>query len=208
LDEIGDLSPKAQAKLLRVLETKQFSRLGGNQVITSNFRLISASNKDLKAMVEEGSFREDLYHRIAGVVIEVPPLRERKEDIPLLVEFFLKKYHCRKHFTEDSLRLLKSHRWKGNVRELKNFVERLCILHDGEEVSKADVERFLGITYREDLRELFEEKDLRTAKQKFEKLFIQKKLREYNGDVKKVAEVIGIDLSNLYRKLKLYGIEV
>jgi two-component system NtrC family response regulator len=94
------------------------------------------------------------------------------------------------------------------VRELKNFVERLCILHDGEEVSKADVERFLGITYQEDLRELFEEKDLRTAKQKFEKLFIQKKLREYNGDVKKVAEVIGIDLSNLYRKLKLYGIEV
>lgn len=146
LDEIGDLSPKAQAKLLRVLETKQFSRLGGNQVITSNFRLISASNKDLKAMVEEGSFREDLYHRIAGVVIEVPPLRERKEDIHLLVEFFLKKYHCKKHFTEDSLRLLKSHRWKGNVRELKNFVERLCILHDGEEVSKADVERFLGIT--------------------------------------------------------------
>jgi two-component system NtrC family response regulator len=120
----------------------------------------------------------------------------------------LKKYHCKKHFTEDSLRLLKSHRWKGNVRELKNFVERLCILHEGEEVSKADVERFLGITYQEDLGELFEEKDLRTAKQKFEKLFIQKKLREYNGDVKKVAEVIGIDLSNLYRKLKLYGIEV
>ncbi len=208
LDEIGDLSPRAQAKLLRVLETKQFSRLGGNQIITSNFRLVSASNKDLKTMVEKGSFREDLYHRIASVVIEVPPLRERKEDIPLLVEHFLKKYACKKHFTEEGLKFLKAHQWKGNVRELKNFIERLCILHEGEEVSKADVERFLGITYQEDIGELFQEKDLRVAKQKFEKLFIQKKLREYSGNVKKVAQVIGIDLSNLYRKIKLYGIEI
>jgi len=208
LDEISDLSPKAQAKLLRVLETKQFSRLGGNQVITSNFRLISASNKDLRKMVEEGKFREDLYHRIATVVIEVPPLRERTEDIPLLIQHFLKKFSCRKIFTQESLTLLKRYQWKGNVRELKNFVERLCILHDGEEVSKADVERFLGGTYEEDLSLLFAERDLRTARQMFEKLFIQRKLREYNNDLKKVAEVIGLDLSNLYRKIKLYGIEV
>jgi len=208
LDEIGDLSPKSQAKLLRVLETKQFSRLGGNQVITSNFRLISASNKNLSEMVEKGLFREDLYHRISTIVIQVPPLRERLEDIPILVEHFLKKYACRKVFTEEALKVIKSQRWRGNVRELKNFVEKLCILHEGEEVSKADVEKFLGVGYEEDLSFLFSEQDLRTAKQAFEKLFIQKKLREYNNDVKKVAQVIGIDLSNLYRKIKLYRIEV
>jgi Response regulator containing CheY-like receiver, AAA-type ATPase, and DNA-binding domains len=208
LDEIGDLSPKAQAKLLRVLETKQFSRLGGNQIITSNFRLISASNKDIRNMVEKGTFREDLYHRIATIVIHVPPLRERTEDIPILIEHFLKRYACRKTFTEGALNMLKSYRWKGNVRELKNFVEKLCILHEGEQVSKTDVEKFLGVPYEEDISFLFAEKDLRTAKQAFEKLFIQRKLKEYNNDVKKVAQVIGIDLSNLYRKIKLYGIEV
>ena len=208
LDEIGDLSPKAQAKLLRVLETKQFSRLGGNQIITSNFRLISASNKDIRNMVEKGTFREDLYHRIATIVIHVPPLRERTEDIPILIEHFLKRYACRKTFTEGALNMLKSYRWKGNVRELKNFVEKLCILHEGEQVSKTDVEKFLGVHYEEDISFLFAEKDLRTAKQAFEKLFIQRKLKEYNNDVKKVAQVIGIDLSNLYRKIKLYGIEV
>ncbi|WP_448587581.1 sigma-54-dependent transcriptional regulator [Thermocrinis sp.] len=208
LDEIGDLSPKSQAKLLRVLETKQFSRLGGNQIITSNFRLISASNRDLRNMVEEGTFREDLFHRIATLIIEVPPLRERQEDIPLLLEHFLRKFSCWKVFTQEAVEFIKSQKWKGNIRELKNFVERLCILHDGEEVSKSDVEKFLGGNQGENLSFLFEEKDLRTAKQMFEKLFIERKLKEYEGDVKRVAQEIGIDLSNLYRKIKNYGIEV
>ncbi len=214
LDEVSELSPKAQAKLLRVLETKEFTRLGGTQTIRSDFRLICASNKDLKEEVERGRFREDLYHRISTFLISLPPLRERGDDILLLAEHFLDHYLKKygkpsKYLSEDAKRLLLTYQWKGNVRELKNLMERLALLHEGIQITERDLRYLLGFDHQpEDINSLLLEKDLRRARQKFEKLFIERKLREYNYDLKRTAETIGIDLSNLYRKIRQYGIEV
>lgn len=214
LDEVSELSQRAQAKLLRVLETKEFTRLGGIQTIKSDFRLICASNRDLKEEVERGRFREDLYHRVSTFVIALPPLRERGDDILLLAEhflsFYLKKHHKgEKYMSEEAKRLLLTHQWRGNVRELKNLMERLAILHEGLQITEKDLRYLLGFDHQpEDLSSLLSEQDLRKARQNFEKLFIEKKLREQGYDLKKTAEVMGIDLSNLYRKIRHYGIEV
>ncbi len=214
LDEVSELSPRAQAKLLRVLETKEFTRLGGTQVIRSDFRLICATNKDLQEEVKKGSFREDLYHRISTFVISLPPLRERGEDIVLLAEYFLSKFLAEyrkppKYLSEEAKRLLETYQWKGNVRELKNLMERLVILHEGTQITEKDLRSLLGFDHEpEDIRSLLMEKDLRRARQAFEKLFIERKLRENNYDLKKTAEAIGIDLSNLYRKIRYYEIEI
>ncbi len=213
LDEISELSPRAQAKLLRVLETKEFTRLGGTQVIKSDFRLICASNKDLLQEVKEGKFREDLYHRISTFIINLPPLREREGDILILAEHFLslylKKYgKPEKYLEEGAKKLLLAYQWKGNVRELKNLMERLAILHEGSYISERDLRNLLGFTYDvENLNSLLSEKDLKKAKQEFERIFIERKLREYGYDLRKTAEAIGIDLSNLYRKIRQYNIE-
>jgi len=214
LDEISELSPKAQAKLLRVLETKEFTRLGGTQTIRSDFRLICASNKDLKEEVKKGKFREDLYHRISTFLISLPPLRERGNDILLLTEYFL-GYYLRKYgkpnkyLSEDAKRLLLTYQWKGNVRELKNLMERLAILHEGSQITEKDLRYLFGFEHHpEDINSLLLEKDLRKARQEFERIFIERKLREYDYDLKRTAEAIGIDLSNLYRKIRQYGIEV
>ncbi|MFN3871203.1 MAG: sigma-54-dependent transcriptional regulator [Aquificaceae bacterium] len=214
LDEISELSQRAQAKLLRVLETKELTRLGGTQVVKSDFRLICASNKDLLQEVREGRFREDLYHRISTFLINLPPLRERGEDILLLAEHFLGLYLRKygkgeKYISEGAKRLLLSYPWKGNVRELKNLMERLAILHEGTQITEKDLRHLIGFQHTgEDLNSLLLETDLRKAKQEFERIFIERKLREYGYDLKKTAEAIGIDLSNLYRKIKQYEIEV
>ncbi|MFN3976852.1 MAG: sigma-54-dependent transcriptional regulator [Aquificaceae bacterium] len=214
LDEISELSPRAQAKLLRVLETKELTRLGGTQVIKSDFRLICASNKDLLQEVKEGRFREDLYHRISTFLINIPPLRERGEDILLLAEHFLslylKKYGTgEKYLSQEAKRLLLSYPWKGNVRELKNLMERLALLHEGAQITEKDLRHLTGFQHTaEDINRLLFEKDLKRAKQEFERIFIERKLREYNYDLKRTAEAIGIDLSNLYRKIRQYEIEV
>ncbi|SNZ13999.1 sigma-54-dependent transcriptional regulator [Hydrogenobacter hydrogenophilus] len=213
LDEIGDMSLKAQAKLLRVLETKKFTRLGGTQTVYSEFRLICASNKDLRKEIKKGNFREDLYYRISAFIISLPPLRERGEDIILLAEHFLDKFSKeykkpKKHLTEEAKALLMAYPWKGNVRELKNFIERLVILHTGEEIKAQDIKNLLGFLPAENYDALFEQKDLKTAKQEFEKLFLKRKLKEYNYDLKKVSQVINLDLSNLYRKIKQYNIQI
>lgn len=214
LDEVSELSPKAQAKLLRVLETKEFTRLGGTQKINSDFRLICASNKDLLQEVKEGRFREDLYHRISTFIIVLPPLRERGEDIVLLAEYFLSLYlkkHGKpeKYLDEEAKRLLLGYQWKGNVRELRNLMERLAILHEGSHITEKDLRYLLGFQHEvEDINSLLFEKDLKKAKQEFERIFIERKLREYQYDLKKTAEAIGIDLSNLYRKIRQYNIEV
>ena len=213
LDEVSELSAKAQAKLLRVLETKEFTRLGGTQTIRSDFRVICASNKDLKEEIERGRFREDLYHRISTFVIKLPPLRERGEDITLLAEYFLDQYIRKygkspKYLSQEAKRLLLTYQWKGNVRELKNLMERLVILHEGVYITDKDIRILLGFDHEpEDLSSLLSQKDLKTAKQSFEKLFIERKLRENGYDLKRTAEAIGIDLSNLYRKIRQYGIE-
>ncbi|MCS6875752.1 MAG: sigma-54 dependent transcriptional regulator [Aquificaceae bacterium] len=214
LDEVSELSPRAQAKLLRVLETREFTRLGGIQSIRSDFRLVCASNKELEQEVQNGKFREDLYHRISTFVIRLPPLRERGEDILLLAEHFLslylRKHHKpQKYMSEEAKKLLLTYQWKGNVRELKNLMERLAILHEGTHITERDLRYLLGFNHEpEEFLSLMSEKDLRKAKHNFERVFIERRLRENNYDLKKTAEVIGIDLSNLYRKIKQYGIEV
>ncbi|ADO45874.1 putative two component, sigma54 specific, transcriptional regulator, Fis family [Hydrogenobacter thermophilus TK-6] len=212
LDEIGDMSLKAQAKLLRVLETKSFTRLGGTQVVHSEFRLVSASNKELSEEIKKGSFREDLYYRISAFVLYLPPLRERGEDIILLAQHFLDRFSVeykkpKKCLTDDAKALLMAHQWRGNVRELKNLMERLVILHAGEEIKAEDIRVLLGINPLESYERLFQ-KDLKSAKREFEKVFIERKLREYGYDLRKVSKAINLDLSNLYRKIRQYGIEM
>lgn len=212
LDEIGDMSPVAQAKLLRVLETKRFTRLGGNQVIESDFRVISASNKDLMDEIRKGKFREDLYYRISAFIIRLPLLRERGEDVLLLAEYFLNKFAREygkpaKYLTEDARSLLMSYQWRGNVRELKNLMERIVILSTGEKISADDI-RSLDTSIKNNYDRLLTERDLKRAKQEFERLFIEEKLKEYGYDLRKVSEAINIDISNLYRKAKQYGIDI
>lgn len=146
LDEVGDMSLSAQAKVLRALQESKISRVGSDKDIKVDVRVIAATNKDLKKEIEEKKFREDLYHRLAVILIKVPPLNERREDIPLLVDFFAEKIASdqgvnKKTFTDDALALLKDYNWTGNIRELRNVVERLIIL-GGQEVTEEDVRLF------------------------------------------------------------------
>ncbi|MGC8650660.1 MAG: sigma-54-dependent transcriptional regulator [Hydrogenobaculum sp.] len=204
LDEIGDMSLKAQAKLLRAIETKSFQRLGGLQRIDVDVRFICASNKDLKKLIEQGLFREDLYYRLAVITLEVPPLRERGYDIIILAEYFLDKF-CQenkvkpKKLTEEAKEVLLEYNWPGNVRELKNLMERLSITVE-EDVIDAES---LGIKAEDK-----EPKDFKSAKQEFEKQFILKKLAQYNYNIKQTAQAIGMDFTNLYRKIKAYNIKI
>ncbi len=212
LDEIGDMDLRAQAKLLRIIETGSFTRLGGTQRIDVDVRIVSASNKNIMEEIHNEKFREDLYYRISVFTIELPPLRDRGEDVVLLAEYFLKKF-CReykrgcKELSDDAKEALMKHRWKGNVRELKNLMERVVILCDGD-VIKAE---HLGIdTGRssKDYSYIFKFQSLKEARREFEKVFIEEKLKEFNYDIKEVAGRIGTDLSNLYRKVKAYGIKI
>lgn len=146
LDEIGDMSLSAQAKVLRALQESKISRVGSGKDIKVDVRVVAATNKDLKKEIEEKRFREDLYHRLAVILIEVPPLNERREDIPLLIDYFsekISKEHGsgKKEFTEDALKILKEYDWRGNIRELRNVVERLIIL-GGEKITDDDVKLF------------------------------------------------------------------
>ncbi|MAC94389.1 MAG: response regulator [Flavobacteriales bacterium] len=147
LDEIGDMSASAQAKVLRALQENKISRVGGEKDIKVDVRVLAATNKDLKAEIEKGNFREDLYHRLSVILIHVPSLNERKEDIPLLTEYFVDKISqeqglAKKKFNEAALKSMQNNNWSGNIRELRNVIERLLIL-GSEEISKEDVERFV-----------------------------------------------------------------
>jgi len=212
LDEIGDMDIKAQAKLLRVIETGSFTRLGGTQKIEVEVRIVSASNKDIAAEMHQGKFREDLYYRISVFTIELPPLRERGEDIILLAEYFLKRFadeykkEC-KVLSDDAKEALMRHKWKGNVRELRNLMERVVILCDGDVIKP----EHLGMSFsrpRRDYSYIFRLENLKEARREFEKVFIEEKLKEFNYDMKEVAVKIGTDISNLYRKVKTYGIRI
>jgi len=219
LDEIGDMSLKTQAKILRILQEQCFERIGGNKTIQVDVRVIAATNKDLLKEIEEGNFREDLYYRLKVFPLEVPPLRERQEDIPVLLEEFviqLSQEHNFKplKFTREAIEVLKQYPWPGNVRELKNFVERLFILYPGQEVNvaklpsefKAQSAKFKAQSLEPD----FEPKSLPTnfkqARACFEAWFLENKLKEYGGNVSKLAQAIGLERSYLYRKLKAYNI--
>ncbi|MGA1874875.1 MAG: sigma-54-dependent transcriptional regulator [bacterium] len=203
LDEVGDMSQKTQAKLLRVLEEGSLHRVGGIEGIKVDVRLIAASNKNLKAEIERGNFREDLYYRLNVIPIEVPGLKERKEDIPLLVEHFLEEFCAEngkklKRITPEALDLLHGYDWPGNVRELKNLIERLVIMVQGGAITVMD----LPISFHEN-----NQPSLREAKQEFEKYFITRTLRASRGNISKSAKMLKIERSLLYQKLRLYSIK-
>ncbi|MEM1054128.1 MAG: sigma-54 dependent transcriptional regulator [Bacteroidota bacterium] len=215
LDEIGDMSLDAQAKVLRALQESRITRVGGDRSITVNVRVLAATNRNLREAAENREFREDLFHRLAVIEIDVPPLRERRSDIPAIAQYVLGDVSRRngmegKSFAPEALERMKHLDWRGNVRELRNVVERLLILSDGDAISGSDVERYVmpgggagegisGLVDRFD--SLFEFRD--TA----EKVFIERKLDENNWNVSQTAELIGIQRSHLYNKLKDLGIE-
>jgi len=209
LDEIGDMSPSGQAALLRVLEEKQFHRIGGNRMLDVECRIISASNKNLDEEIEKGAFRKDLLHRLKVLPITVPPLRRRSEDIPLLVETFLKEnaqdQAPPKTISGPALEILCHHPWPGNVRELKNLVERLAIMVKRSKINVTD----LPAPYHPDpprppleTIDLFEMDDLKDARRQFEKRFIQCKLDHYDQNITHTAKAIGVDRSYLHRLIK------
>jgi two-component system nitrogen regulation response regulator NtrX len=219
LDEIGDMSFKTQAKILRILQERKFERVGGNRTIEVDVRIIAATNKVLEEEIRAGAFREDLYYRLNVVPFTVPPLRERRDDIPLLVGHFLELFCMReglerKTVTPEAMEILKGGAWPGNVRELKNVVERLVIMTPGSTITAAHIPESIasGAATREGgagrLEMAMDRDTLREAREEFEKEFILRKLEEYNWNISKTAEAIELERSNLHRKIKTYGIDV
>lgn len=215
LDEVTDMSPSSQAKLLRVLEEKEFSRLGSNSKIKVDIRVISATNKNLQEEIEKGRFRQDLAFRLAVIPITVPPLRERGEDILILADYYLKKFAKENKveppiISEDVKRVFMKYKWPGNVRELKNLMERLVILHSEDIIKLSDLPAYMyqdtAITKEEVLPITI--KPLKEIREEAEKLVIKKALDTFGNNLKEVAKVLDIDLSSLYRKLKQYQLEV
>jgi two-component system, NtrC family, nitrogen regulation response regulator NtrX len=214
LDEVGDMSLATQAKVLRILQERRFERVGGTETIEVDVRVVAATNKDLKKEIKDGRFREDLYHRLNVIPFHIPPLRERGDDIPALIQHF-SEYFSResgakiKAFSKDSMMLLQSYGWPGNVRELKNFVERIYILTPSDDVAVHDL-KFAGLNQSDQLSDNANGgfSNFKTARAQFEKEYILKKLSENNGNISKTAEVIGLERSHLHRKIKSYGIDV
>jgi len=207
LDEIGDMSLATQAKLLRVIETQEFQRVGGSKKIKVDVRIIAATNKDLEDEIKKATFREDLFFRLNVIPILVSPLRERKDDIPLLVEHFLNIFAQQygqkiKKMSKATLEALVNYDWPGNVRELKNIIERFVIMNPSDVIDIKEIPSFRGI--KTDYSSF---KTLREAREQFEKDFILKRLQENNWNVSKTAEELEIERSNLHRKMKSLGIE-
>ncbi len=210
LDEVGDMSLPTQAKVLRAIETQEFQHVGGARNIKVDVRLIAATNKDLAREVKSGNFREDLYYRLNVIPIVVPPLRSRKEDIPALVNHFLKALAAEygrspKRITPEAVKRLSSYPWPGNVRELKNTVERLVIMNTAENIEERDL---LFLSNEPRMEDYFGYGALKEAKDAFERDFLAKKLAENHWNVSKTAEMLGVERSNLHRKIKSYGIEI
>jgi two-component system nitrogen regulation response regulator NtrX len=210
LDEVGDMSLSAQAKLLRVLQEGVVTRIGGAKSIQVDVRVLAATNKDLDDEIAEGRFREDLLYRLNVVPIDVPPLRERKEDIPALVGHFAEQLSASagvpgRKFSDDAVRRLQHRSWPGNIRELRNAVERLLILASGKTVSGADIDHLLpgnaGSGTDGGGPHTFE-----TFKQEAEKKFLEQQLKEHDWNVSETARVLKMPRSNLYKKIERYGL--
>ena len=213
LDEIGDMSLSAQAKVLRVLEDGVVTRIGGAKQVSVDVRVIAATNKNLEGEIAEGRFREDLFYRLNVVPIPVPPLRERREDIPLLVEHFVSHLSRQegmapRRFTPDAVRRLVAFDWPGNVRELRNTVERILILAGGTEIGTADVDRLLGARGGDGatLGSLLEYRTFEEFKDAAERAFLLAKLREHDWNVSETARLLDMPRSNLYKKIERYGL--
>jgi two-component system nitrogen regulation response regulator NtrX len=213
LDEVADMSLKAQAKVLRILQEKKFERVGGAKVIATDVRVIAATNKNLEKEMEEGRFRQDLYYRLNVIPLQIPPLRERNEDIPLLVDRFLTEFatkegDVKKTIADGALAILRDHNWPGNVRELKNIVERLVIMASSNVISTSDIPPLSRENH--DIHQQgswYVLDSFKAAKMDFEKRYIAKKLQENEGNISKTAESIGLERSNLHKKIKIYNLD-
>ena len=216
LDEIGDMSLKTQSKILRVLQEKHFHRVGGSRTLEIDVRVIAATNKDIEALIDKGDFREDLYYRLNVVPIEVPPLRERSQDIPKLVEAFLdeaakKNAAAKKTISEQAVQMLQQYHWPGNVRELKNLIERLVIIVNSEMIQAENLPKPYNPSNAgvgaQAYETLFGLPGLKEARQTFEKQYIERKLNEFSHNVTHTAQAIGVERSYLHRRIKKLSIK-
>jgi two-component system, NtrC family, nitrogen regulation response regulator NtrX len=218
LDEVGDMSLRTQSKVLRVIEEQRFSPVGSQTNLTVDVRIIAATNKNLQEEIDKGNFREDLFYRLNVIPFYVPALRERREDIPPLANFFLDEYsrmygRRKKHITNSAMEALAHHRWPGNVRELRNLIERLVIMVPGVRIER----RHLPLGGRRDddhsraahswgPNRLTGFSSLQEARASYERAYILQKLEENRGNVSRTADALGLERSNLYRKMKSLGI--
>jgi transcriptional regulator with PAS, ATPase and Fis domain len=205
LDEIGDVAATVQAKLLRALQEREIRRVGDERTIRINARVIAATNRDLRAAVDAGTFREDLYFRLAAFIIEVPPLRERREDIPALVHGFLIRAASRmkkdvRAVSADAMAALMTHRWPGNVRELEHAIERAVILANGASIRPRDLPPEVTQTSRR------RPGDHTLDLQEQERMSIARALERFDGNRRKAAEALNISTVTLWRKMKRFGL--
>jgi two-component system nitrogen regulation response regulator NtrX len=217
MDEVADMSLQTQAKVLRVLQDMKVTRIGATASVEVDVRIIAATNKDIPSEIKEGRFREDLYYRLNVIPIKVPALRERVEDIPELVDYFQDEFSSRgvsrKSFAKSAVDCLMNHSWPGNVRQLRNIVERLTIITTGEEVTEEDVKKHIvedssiAKSLRENERK-YDNVSLNDAREEFEKEFIEERLIENSYNISRTAKVLGVYPSNLYTKLNKLGISI
>jgi two-component system nitrogen regulation response regulator NtrX len=211
LDEVGDMSLKTQSKVLRTLDEQRFTPVGGDEAVTVDARVIASTNKDLEEEISKGNFREDLFYRLNVIPFYVPPLRERQEDIPLRARYFLKDFSATygrrpREITDDAIATLMRYSWPGNVRELRNVIERIVIMNPT--TSRFDRKHLPPLVYRDGSRRAVgtEFSTLHQARAAYERDYILKKLDENHGNISRTAEVLGLERSHLYRKMKTLGI--
>jgi two-component system, NtrC family, nitrogen regulation response regulator NtrX len=211
LDEVGDMSLKTQSKVLRTLDEQRFAPVGSSETVTVDVRVIASTNKDLEEEISRGNFREDLFYRLNVIPFFVPPLRERKEDIPLFVRYFVKDlastYGRRpREITDDAIEALMRYSWPGNVRELRNVIERIVIMNPT--TTRFERKHLPPLIYRDGSRRASKSEfsTLHQARDAYERDYILKKLDENHGNVSRTAEVLGLERSHLYRKMKTLGI--
>ncbi|WP_028973042.1 sigma-54-dependent transcriptional regulator [Spirochaeta cellobiosiphila] len=214
LDEVADMSLSAQAKVLRAIQEMKFERVGGEKSVSVDIRVIAATNKDIQTEISKGNFREDLYFRLNVIPIYVPPLRERKDDIALLIEYFISKTQMgyNKKLNKEALEYLTEYHWPGNIRELKNFVERITVMCDDSIINLSFVKQYLHPDTPKEETDHFKEEfgnlKLQEARDKFEIKLITSKLRENDNNISKTAQALGVYPSNLHGKIKKFGIEI
>jgi len=216
LDEIADMSLPTQAKVLRVLQEMKITKIGDGEQISINVRIIAATNKDIKDEIKKGNFREDLFYRLNVIPFNIPALRERKDDIPELINYFIDKISVenkmdKKSFSSDALDYMINYQWPGNIRQLKNIVERLLIMSSENEIDLSTVRKHLDEETDmspDDSTAKYDDFKLNIAVDEFEKDFIEKKLKENNFNISKTAKILGVYPSNLYSKINKLGINV
>lgn len=211
LDEVGDMSARTQAKVLRALQSGEIEPVGARTTVTVDVRVVAATHRDLLAEIEAGRFREDLFYRLNVVPVHAPPLRERLDDLPLLVDHFIERFaaennYRQKTLTEAAIRQLQAMPWRGNVRELKNLVERLLILTSGDRIDRDDVLRLAGPVRGELSEAILAVSTLREFRDTAERLYLAKKLEEHGWNVTRTAKAIGTPRSNLYKKMDQFDL--